>query len=619
MPPQACLRRRASPSRHEMEPWIPGALLGRDGTLFRVWAPRAESLELLVEGERPTPMRRGPQGRFELHRSGVRVGARYQYRFADGRARPDPASRLQEGSIHGPSTVVDPGFDWSDRHWEGPELARMLFYELHVGTFTPQGTLASAQRRLPQLAELGVTAVELMPLSAFDGPRGWGYDGVQPWAVHQGYGGPKALQQFVDAAHALGLSVFLDVVYNHLGPSGSYQREFAPYFTDRHQTPWGDAVNFDGPQSQQVREYFVENALYWLRDYHLDGLRLDAVHGIIDASPVHVVRQIAERVERLSKEVKRRLVVIAESDLNEPKLVLPRDQGGWGVSAQWSDDFHHSLHTLLTGERTGYYQDFGALEDLAKAYRESFVMDGQLSRFRGRPHGASARGIPGRRFVVASQNHDQVGNRALGDRLSEKLDPAALKLAAAATLLSPFLPLLFMGEEWAEKAPFQYFTSFEDRQLGRAVSEGRRKEFAGFKWSGEVPDPQASETFERSRLDWSRRESPEGARMLGYYRRLIALRQQHPALSSDKSEDREVSLSGRTLLLQRRGRGREALLCLVFSAEGEKVALPEGRWRPVLDSWAPEHSGTTQFSLPALAISGSLCLGPWHAAMFERA
>ncbi|MFN7133753.1 MAG: malto-oligosyltrehalose trehalohydrolase, partial [Myxococcales bacterium] len=416
-----------------------GAFVGADGTTFRVWAPNTDRLELLVEGRPPVALSRDADGLFEAHVPGVRAGDRYVYRFPDGRQRPDPASRLQEESVHAQSTVVDPAFDWTDRDWKGVPLEDLILYELHIGTFTREGTLDAIHRHLPELKKLGVTAIELLPVAAFDGPRGWGYDGVQPYAVHAPYGGPAALRRFVDACHRHGLGVYMDVVYNHMGPAGNYLRDFGPYFTDRHSTPWGEAINYDAEGSRHVRAWVVENALMWIRDFHCDGLRLDAVHGIYDDSPTHLLKELNDEVQALAKGLGREVHVIAESDLNEPKLIERVENGGYGLSSQWTDDFHHSLHTLLTGERSGYYADYGGLKDLARVFREAFVYAGQYSEFRKRHHGRSARGLPGRRFTVAAQNHDQVGNRATGDRLTASLPPEALRFAAAATVLSPFV------------------------------------------------------------------------------------------------------------------------------------------------------------------------------------
>lgn len=597
-----------------------GAFPGAEGTTFRVWAPHTDRLELVVEGRPPIALERDAEGVFAGFVEGIRAGDRYQYRFPDGRLRPDPASRLLEHGVHGASTVVDPAFDWTDAGWRGVPLESLSIYELHIGTYTPEGTLDALIPHLPELAALGVTALELMPVAAFDGPHGWGYDGVQLYAVHAPYGGPAALQRFVDACHRHGLAVILDVVYNHLGPSGNYLREFGPYFTDRHTTPWGEAINYDGERSRHVRDYAIENALMWIRDFHIDGLRLDAVQNIYDDSDPHLLKELNAKVQALAKELGREVHLIAESDLNDPKLLRTVEEGGYGLASQWTDDFHHSLHTTLTSERTGYYADFRGLPDLARVYRQAFVYTGQHSAYRGRPHGSSARGLPGRRFNVAAQNHDQVGNRAQGDRLTATLSHEALRFAAAATILSPFLPLLFMGEEYAETAPFQYFTSFPDAELGRAVSEGRRREFAAFVWQGEVPDPQSPSTFERSRLDHALKQQPSHARMLQWYRALLELRRTHPSLRDDSLGDEKVSLDeqARVLTLSRFGEERETLLVLHADSEPTHWTLPRGVWRTLVDSWDERFSGETGRALPG-APTGEVTLGPWHALLLERA
>jgi maltooligosyltrehalose trehalohydrolase len=562
-------------------------------------------------------------GLFEIFVPEARPGMRYRYQLPDDRARPDPVSRLQEGSVHGPSTLFDPAFAWTDQSWRGLELEDLVFYELHVGTFTPEGTLDAIIPRLGDLAELGVNAIELMPLAAFDGPRGWGYDGVLLYTVHAPYGGPRALQRLIDACHSRGLAVFLDVVYNHLGPSGNYLSELGPYFTTRHVTPWGEAINYDGPDSGPVRRFMIDNALSWVNDFHIDGLRLDAIHGIVDESPRHVLQELNDEVQALAARLGRRVQVIAESDLNDPRVIRPKEEGGWGLAAQWSDDFHHALHSLVTGERVGYYADFGKFEDLAKAYAEGFVLSGQRSVYRGRPHGRSAQGLPHKRFVIAAQNHDQIGNRPQGDRLAASLPPEALRMVAAATLLSPCLPLVFMGEEWAETAPFQYFTSFPDRALGKAVFEGRRGDEQRFGWNEEVPDPQALKTFERSKVDWSSAKLEPHASMRRFYRALLEIRRNRAAHGGARLEELEVSCDAvrRILWLQWLSPGRSrALLVLHFASETGRGALtlPEGSWRVLLDSWLPELAGPSEWALPSGELSGAINLGPWHAALLLK-
>ena len=457
----------------------------------------------------------------------------YSFSLDEGPSRPDPRSRWQPVGPDGASRWFEHGvFPWSDGSWKGASLADAVIYELHIGAFTEEGTLDAAIERLSHLTDLGVTAIELMPVAEFSGEHGWGYDGVDLYAPHHSYGGPEALKRFIGACHARGLAVILDVVYNHLGPSGNYLREFAPpYFTDKYATPWGDAINFDDVGSDEVRRFFVDNAVMWLRDYHFDGLRLDAVHAIVDASATHILEEIGAAVGALSAEIGRELWVLAESDLNDPRLVTDVERGGYGLDAQWSDDFHHSLHALLTGERMGYYSDFGAIEDLAVALDQAFVYVGQHSDYRGRRHGRRPEDIPATRFLGYLQNHDQIGNRAQGDRSSALMSPDLLRVAAAIVLTSPFVPMLFMGEEWGASTPFQYFTDHLDPELGHAVSQGRRREFAAFGWDpAEIPDPQDPVTFEGSRLKWKQLDEAPHRELLDWHKALIALRKERPEL-----------------------------------------------------------------------------------------
>ena len=571
----------------------PGAMcLGDARVRFRVWAPRCSRVAVRVvdvPGREPAPMTEAGDGWFEATLDGIVRRARYTYILDGLRERPDPASRALPEGVHGPSEVVDTSiFVWSDGDWRGRALKDMVLYEIHVGTFTPEGTFDAIVPRLPRLRALGVTAVEIMPVASFPGARNWGYDGVGLFAPQRSYGGPLGLQRLVDACHARGLAVVLDVVYNHLGPEGNYLAEFGPYFTDRYRTPWGQAVNYDGDESRGVRDFVLANALYWVREYHIDGLRLDAVHGIVDAGPVHILREVNDAVQRLARRLGRRVPVVAESDLNERRVIDPVRRGGYGLAGQWSDDFHHSVHTLLTGERNGYYADFGSLEQLAKAYTDGFVYDGQPSQFRGRPHGTASRDLPGERFVVCVQNHDQVGNRAQGERLSSLVDFERLKLAAAALLISPYVPLLFMGEEYGERAPFLFFNDFEDPALREAVMRGRREGFAAFGWRGAVPDPQDPTSFCRSRLAWDVQDREPHAWLWQYYKALLAMRRQYPALGVGGKRRLAAQVKDeKVLVVLRRDRaGATALALLNFAPEARSVPLrlPAGRWRRVLDS-----------------------------------
>lgn len=435
-------------------------------------------------------------------------------------------------------------FEWHDTGWCAPPLSSAIIYEAHIGTFTPEGTFRAAIERLDYLKQLGVTHLELMPIAEFPGDWGWGYDGVDLFAPHHAYGGPEGLKSLVNACHARGLAVLLDVVYNHLGPSGNYPGKFGPYFTGRYSTPWGPAVNLDGPGSTEVRRFLCDNALMWLRDYHFDGLRLDAVHAIFDSSAVHFLEQLTSEVKMLEAHLGRTLAIIAESDLNDPRIVTPREAGGYGCDAQWSDDFHHALHALLTGERNGYYADFGSLADLAKALGNAFVYDGRESAFRGRRHGRKPRGLAGHRFLAYMQTHDQVGNRAKGERSSQLLSLSRLKIAAAVVLCSPFIPMLFQGEEFGASTPFQYFTNHRDLEVAHAVSRGRREEFVAFGWNpDEVPDPQDPGTFQRSKLNWQEIGREPHLSLLDWHRRLIALRRSTLELSDGRMDLVDVQFS----------------------------------------------------------------------------
>ncbi len=489
---------------------------------MRVWAPGAGAVDL-VAGNRRVPMA-GPDDRGWWVAGGVTLapGERYGFSVDGGPVLPDPRSPWQPDGVHAPSAAVDHrSFSWTDASWVRPGLDGAVIYELHTGTFSPAGTFAGVGERLDHLLALGVTHLELMPVNQFPGSRGWGYDGVDLYAPHDSYGGPEGLKALVDLCHRRGLAVIVDVVYNHLGPSGNYLGRFGPYFTSRYSTPWGEAVNLDGPDSDEVRAFFVDNAASWFADYHVDGLRIDAVHAILDTSAVHLLEELASIRPPGG-------VLIAESDLNDPRIVRAHEVGGYGIDAQWSDDLHHALHALLTGEREGYYADFGAMADLAKALRQAYVYDGAYSPARRRRHGRSPAGLDPSRFLAYSQTHDQVGNRARGERLCHLVGPGRVRAAAALVMCSPFVPMLFQGEEWAASTPFQYFTDHDDPELGRAVTEGRRREFAAFGWDpADVPDPQDPATFERSRLRWDEVDNEPHASVLDWYRRLAGLRRDH--------------------------------------------------------------------------------------------
>jgi maltooligosyltrehalose trehalohydrolase len=542
---------------------------------FRVWAPRAKGVEVKI-GERETPLSKMDGGWWQVEVGSAGPGTDYAY-VVDGEATAvaDPRSMWQPEGVHGPSRIVDHGaFAWSDAGWRAPIFSSAIVYELHVGTFTAEGTFDAAIGKLDWLKELGVTHIELLPVAAFPGVRGWGYDGVHLFAPHAAYGGPEGLKRLVDAAHGKGLAMLLDVVYNHFGPDGNYTGKFGPYLTSLHTTPWGDAVNFEDAGSHEVRRFFLDNALMWLRDYHFDGLRLDAVTAYMDRSAVHFMEELAREVRELEAETARPLALIAESDLNDPQLVKAPEAGGYGLDAAWSDDFHHALVTALTGDRSGYYVDFGTLGDLAKSLESVYVYDGGFSAYRKRRHGRPVEGLPGWRFLGYSQNHDQVGNRARGERLEHVAGPRRARIAATLVLTAPFVPMLFQGEEFAASAPFQYFTDHE-AELGRLVSEGRKREFMAFGWKPEeIPDPQAEKTFADSKLDWS--EAGEGAHaaMVDWYKRLIRLRRTTPELINGRLDEVSVTADeeDRWLVMDR---GAIQVACNL-GAEPLRIALPPG-------------------------------------------
>lgn len=561
-------------------------------TEFSVWAPLKKSVELhiLSPEDKMIPMKKMENGYWFLSLEDSVPVEEYVYRIDADRDRPDPASFYQPKGVHGPSQVIDHfAFEWRDQEWKNRSLKSMIFYELHTGTFTPEGTFEAIIDRLNEIKELGINAIEIMPVSQFPGNRNWGYDGVYPFAVQNSYGGPEGLKKLVNACHQRGIAVVLDVVYNHLGPEGNYLWDFAPFFTERYKTPWGWALNFDGEYSEEVRNYFISNALYWFEYFHVDALRLDAIHGIYDFSANHILKEMAEKTERLSQKQGRNFYLIAESDLNDSVVINERQQNGYGIHAQWSDDFHHCLHTLLTGEKSGYYQDFGALRDLEKCLKEGYVYSGQYSPFRKRRHGNSAAHLSAEKFIVFSQNHDQVGNRMNGERLSALTDFEGLKLAAGATILFPFLPLLFMGEEYGEKAPFLYFISHGDKDLIEAVRHGRKKEFESFGWGKEPPDPYDPATFEQCILKWDKRKKEPHDILLNFYRALLRLRQSIPVFSNDQKES--VIIKGiedqQVLCLHRFQKESEILIIAHFSNETERlrIELPEGLWVKKIDSF----------------------------------
>jgi len=613
-------------------PWrldLGATVLDSSKVCFKVWAPAATELSVALQSrgyDRAIPMNKDERGYFSATASDVRAGEDYFY-AVDGQSRyPDPASRFQPQGVHGPSRIVDPDtFQWEDDAWEGISLRNYIIYELHVGTFTHEGDFASVTRNLDYLADLGITALELMPVAQFPGSRNWGYDGTFPFAPQNTYGGPEGLKALINSAHKRGIAVVLDVVYNHFGPEGNWLHRFGPYFTDRYKTPWGDAVNFDGPFSDEVKRFFIINALYWIMEYHVDALRLDAVHGILDSGAHHFLQELSDAVHALSDRSGRQVFLIAESDLNDVKIINPAEKGGYALDAQWNDDFHHALHAVLTGEKQGHYEDFGSLSDFATALREGFVYSGRYSYYRKRRHGNSSLERPAEQFVVFAQSHDQVGNRAKGDRLSGVLSLEKLKLAAASFLLSPYIPLLFMGEEYGEPAPFLYFVSHADAALLEAVREGRRSWFSDFRIDEPLPDPADKETFEASALTLSLHDKEWHNALFMFYKELIRLRKTIPALVHLSKEHLEIDCKSREgTLVMRRWFDTDEVFCVMnFNARVVSIELspPMGRWRRVLDSSTKEWFGAGSLS-PEFVVSYpsriSLSLNAYSLSLYRR-
>ena len=581
-----------------------GPVLAADGTVtFRVWAPHAK--EVALELDRTTvALTPGQHGWHEV-RTEAAHGQDYGYRLDGGPLRPDPASRWQPGGVHAASRLYAPAPRTPDGFRATP-ISAAVIYELHIGTFTTEGTFDAAAQRLGSLRDLGITHVEVLPINAFNGTHGWGYDGVAWYAAHEPYGGPEGFRRFVDAAHTAGLAVVLDVVYNHLGPSGNYLGEYGPYLTDRYRTPWGDGLNLDGPDSDAVRALIIGNALYWLGEFGVDALRLDAVHGLIDSSAVHVLTELRDAVAALSVAQARPLQLIAESDRADPQTIRGREAGGTGLDAQWADDLHHAIHTAITGEHDGYYVDYAGLPDVAEQYRRGFLYDGRYSVFRRRTVGAPLGEVPGYRLVTCIQNHDQIGNRAAGDRLTTLVEPEQVEVAMVLLCASPTTPMLFMGEEYGEINPFQYFTSHPEPELAEAVRNGRREEFSAFAaFTGtQVPDPQDPATFERSRLDWSAAETETGLARRQLWQRLLELRRIQPALGNGRRDLVAVlTVDDQHLAVVRRSEaGSDVLVVANLGAEAWDLQLPDARWRQLLDTASARGEGASPYGDHALSI-----------------
>lgn len=576
-----------------------------------LWAPLATHVSVKVYGQSSAiPLKRDELGHWCLKTSQLQPQDLYTFVLDGDNDFPDPASLCQPQGVHGPSQAIDiRSFSWTDEGWVNPALDAYLMYEIHTGTFTPEGTFEGIETKLDYLKSLGVNAIELMPVAQFSDSRNWGYDGVYPYAVQNTYGGASGLQHLIDSCHAKGIAVVLDIVYNHFGPEGNYLPEFGPYLTGKYCTPWGQAVNFDDAWCDGVRRYVVENALMWFRDFHVDALRLDAVHAIKDFSPVHILQEIRQQVDQLMDSTGRSYHLIVENDLNDPRFINPLTEQGYGMDAQWTDEFHHALRVTAGEEKQGYYTDFEPITDLAKAYTDAYVYDGQFSAERHKIFGQKAENNPGRQFIVFSQNHDQVGNRKGGERTSQLFSYDMLRLLAGAVMVSPYVPMLFMGEEWGETSPFYYFVSHTEPELVEAVREGRKKEFASFHSDGDVPDPQSNETFEKTKLKWEHLQEESHQTLLRYYQTLIALRRQLPALH--RLERKQLAVfpdpDKQTLLLHR-WHEDQAVLCLMnFASQSQSVSLPidADGWQKIVDSADPQWQPRSGTSSAPDVVSGT--------------
>lgn len=545
----------------------------------RVWAPHAKKISLQIAGKNNIPLQQKQYGYWQAACPGLKPGDRYLISVNNENAYPDPASLSQPDGVHEPSECIDLNEirKIRDEHWKGVSTSDLIIYELHIGTFTPKGTFIALQQKLDYLKDLGINAIEIMPVATFPGTRNWGYDGVYPFAVQHSYGGAIEFAKLIKACHQKGIAVILDVVYNHLGSEGNYLSAFGPYFTNKYKTPWGKAINFDDEWCDGVRHYFLENAMMWLRDFHINGLRLDAVHAIKDFSPKHFLQELSENVLKLNQKTNAQHFLIAEHDLNDIRFIEPLKRGGLGMDAQWCDKWHHAIHALMTGERQGYYADFGSLRQVVKSFNHAWIYDGNFSSHRKNIFRTSMDGQPRQCYVVYTQNHDQVGNRMMGERLSVLLDFESLKLIAGAMFVSPYIPMLFMGEEYAENSPFQYFISHGDKELLSLVREGRKNEFREFMKNAEPPDPASDDTFERSKLKWDFMEDDLKQNMLAYYKNLIALRKEQPLLSTGKHESNDAfEIPGKNAVVLIRKIGCERIIALMnFSNQILQAEIPD--------------------------------------------
>ncbi|HLT06446.1 MAG TPA: malto-oligosyltrehalose trehalohydrolase [Cyclobacteriaceae bacterium] len=568
-----------------------GARYGRGVCSFTVWAPLADKIQLLIKDQKQAlDMTKDEWGYWHVETE-LAPKARYMFLVNGELKRPDPASLSQPDGVHEWSEVIDHhDYQWHDQAWKAPALEDMVIYELHVGTFTPEGTFEAVMDKLDHLLELGINAIEIMPIAQFAGSRNWGYDGVYPYAAQNSYGGVGKLKQLVDKCHQKNMAVILDVVYNHMGPEGNYLSDFGPYFTDKYHTPWGSALNFDDAYSGPVRSFFLHNALSWLRDFHIDGLRLDAVHAIMDNGPVHLLKELRMKVDELEAESGKKYCLIAESDMNDVKIISDYSVGGYGLDGQWVDDFHHAVHTLATGEREGYYEDYGAIHHLSKTFKQGFIYDGIYSGFRKKQVGKAPEGVHPGQLVICLQNHDQIGNRMMGDRISQLVSFEMLKLAAGTMLISPYVPMLFMGEEYGEDQPFQYFVSHTDPELVKAVQEGRRDEFKSFEWGDEVPDPQSEDTFMRSKLKWDFKDDVSKTIIFHYYKQLIHWRKQG-LFSAFREQEIQAQEQEKLLMINTSGTSKRLMAILNYNHAERSLTIGQGKWKKLLSSSDEQWGG----------------------------
>ncbi|MFH1282774.1 MAG: malto-oligosyltrehalose trehalohydrolase [bacterium] len=604
---------------------IGARFLDNGGIEFILWAPLLNKVELKIVSpeQQLIPMVKDENGYWKAELKSLSSNATYLYRLEGNKERPDPASFFQPKGVHKPSKIVNHNsFIWQDQDWRGIDLSRMIIYELHVGTFTAKGDFDSIHKKLNYLSDLGVNTIEIMPVAQFPGSRNWGYDGVYPFSVQNSYGGPDALKRLINECHRRKIAVILDVVYNHLGPEGNYLMDLGPYFTNKYVTPWGNAINFDDVYNEGVRNYFIENALYWFRNYHADALRLDAIHGIFDISEKHFLKELGESVEKYSAGQNRMVYLIAESDLNDAKVITPRNKGGYGIDAQWNDDFHHSIHALITDERKGYYSDFGSVKQLEKSFNEGYVFSGQYSNYRKRNHGNSSRNRTANQFVVFSQNHDQVGNRLMGDRLISLAGFEGAKLAAGSVILAPYMPLLFMGEEYGEQRPFLYFVSHTDKSLIKAVRKGRSEEFKAFDWKGKLPDPQSNKTFLRSKLNWGKINQRKRKILLQFYKEIISLRKSLPALLQlDRSKQEVKGFENKKILIMKRWNDSCFTICIYnFSNQISEIEynFVGGSWKKMLDSSETKWNGPGTQIPDIIENNSRISLKPASFCLFKK-